>query len=108
MIECIIPQYFSIYNRKRQIFMGCCITDMRNKEVICQSDGTRLGNVDDIEFDTKTGQITCIIIYGRGRPFGKGCDIKIPWDKISVVGEDTILVDYRYSSPSPPPKKRFF
>ena len=89
--------------------MSCCITDMRNKEVICQCDGNRLGNVDDVEFDIKTGQITCIIIYGRGRPFGKGCDIRIPWDKICVVGDDTILVDYcPPAAQYQPNKKRFF
>lgn len=88
--------------------MSCCITDMRNKEVICQGNGSRLGNVDDVEFDIKTGQITCIIIYGRGRPFGKGCDIKIPWDKICVVGDDTILVDYRPAPVQNQQKRRFF
>ncbi len=88
--------------------MSCCITDMRNKEVICQGDGTRLGAVDDVEFDIKTGHITCIIIYGRGRPFGKGADVKIPWDKISVVGEDTILVDYVCPAQPIAQKKRFF
>lgn len=88
--------------------MGCCITDMRNKEVICQSDGARLGGVDDVEFDIKTGQITCIVIYGRGKPFGKSSDIKIPWDKISVVGEDTILVDYCRPVSAEPMKRRFF
>ena len=89
--------------------MSCCITDMRNKEVICQSDGSRLGSVDDVEFDIKTGHITCIIIYGRGKPFVKGCDIKIPWDKICVVGEDTILVDYTCpAQPAPIPKRKFF
>ena len=88
--------------------MGSCISDMRNKEVICQSDGTRLGAVDDVEFDIKTGHITCIIIYGRGRTFGKSADIKIPWDKISVVGEDTILVDYTCPAQPMPQKKRFF
>ena len=88
--------------------MGSCISDMRNKEVICQCDGTRLGAVDDVEFDIKTGHITCIIIYGRGRMLGKGADIKIPWDKISVVGEDTILVDYVCPAQPMPQKKRFF
>ena len=81
---------------------------MRNKEVICKCDGARLGGVDDVEFDTETGRITCIIIYGRGKPFGKGCDIKIPWDKISVVGEDTILVDYCRPTAAEPVKRRFF
>lgn len=88
--------------------MSCCIADMRNKEVICQCDGARLGSVDDVEFDIKTGKITCIIIYGRGRPFGKSGDIKIPWDKICVVGEDTLLVDFCRPAQCDLPKKRFF
>ncbi len=89
--------------------MSCCIADMRNKEVICQSDGTKLGCVDDVEFDVHTGQIVYIVIYSRGRPFAKGNDIKIPWSKVSVVGEETILVDFCLpDKPLPPPKRRFF
>lgn len=88
--------------------MGCCIAEMRNKEVICQSNGYRLGTVDDVEFDIKTGQIVYIVIYSRGRPFSKGNDIRIPWNKVSVVGEDTILVDYCLPDNPLMPRKRFF
>ena len=37
--------------------MNCRITDLRAKEVICVKDGSRLGNVCDVEIDTCTGQL---------------------------------------------------
>ena len=89
--------------------MGCCIAELRNKDVICKSDGCRLGNVDDVEIDTCSGKLVCLVIYSRNKLFGKGSDTRIPWDKVSVIGEDTILVDYCVPyAPPPPPKKRFF
>ena len=38
--------------------MSCCIAELRNKEVICKSNGARLGNVDDVEIDIANGKIT--------------------------------------------------
>ena len=69
---------------------------MREKEVINLKDGCRLGNVCDVEFDTCSGNIVSIIIFGKGKLFGfmgKGEDIKICWNDIKVIGDDTILVD---------------
>ncbi len=76
--------------------MNCCITDMREKEVINLKDGCRLGNVCDVEFDTCSGNIVSIIVFGKGKAFGllgRGEDIKICWNDIKVIGDDTILVD---------------
>ncbi len=73
------------------------ITDMHDKEVICLCDGTRLGYVDDVEVDTCTAQIVSIVIYGR-RLFGlfrREPDIVIHWKDIEVIGEETILVNYK-------------
>lgn len=84
--------------------MNCSITDLRNKEVICKLNGTRIGNVDDVEFDTQNGRLVSIIIYGRGKVmglFGKSEDFIIPWESIDVIGEDTILVNCE----CPQPKK---
>lgn len=84
--------------------MSCSITELRNKEVICKLNGTRIGNVDDVEFDTDSGRLVSIIIYGRGKVmgiFGKSDDFVIPWDSIDVIGEDTILVNCE----CPQPKK---
>ena len=90
--------------------MGCCLAELRNKAVINQSNGCRLGNVDDVEIDVCSGKVVCIVIYGRGKIFGKSCDTKIPWESVCVIGDDTILVDFCPSEPPscPPPKKRFF
>lgn len=77
--------------------MNCCITDMREKEVINLKDGCRFGSVCDVEFDTCSGCIVAIIIFGRSKLFGimgKTDDIKICWEDIKVIGDDTILVDF--------------
>ena len=92
--------------------MGCSIADLRNKEVICRNDGTKLGNVDDVEIDICTGKVDSIIIYGRGRFLGiagKCSDVLIPWCDIDVIGDDTILVNcsgVQSCVPPPPPKRK--
>lgn len=75
--------------------MNCCITDLRNKEVINAKNGCRLGQVCDVEIDTCTGCIVSVIIWGRPKCFGffgREEDIKICWNEIEVIGDDTILV----------------
>lgn len=75
--------------------MHCCITEMRYKEVICVSNGCRLGNVCDVEVDTCSGRVVAFVIYGTSKffgLFGKTPDIRICWEDIDVIGEDTILV----------------
>lgn len=77
--------------------MNCCITDMREKEVINLNDGCRFGHVCDVEVDTCSGCIVSIIIYGKAKCFGllgRHNDIKICWKDIKVIGDDTILVDF--------------
>ncbi len=89
--------------------MGCSIQDLRNKDVICAGNGCRLGNVDDVEIDTSSGKLVFIVIFEKGHFFGKGNDIKIPWDSIKVIGDDTILVDYcRPNNSAPQHKRKFF
>ena len=75
--------------------MTCSIAELRNKEVICKLNGTRIGNVDDVELVVNSGRLVSIVIYGKGKVmglFGKSEDFIIPWDDIDVIGEDTILV----------------
>lgn len=79
--------------------MTCSIAELRNKEVICKLNGTRIGNVDDVELDVNSGRLVSIVIYGKGKVmglFGKSEDFIIPWDDIDVIGEDTILVKCEY------------
>ena len=75
--------------------MSCRIDDLRNKQVVCVKDGCVLGFVSDVEFDTESGILTAIIIYGRLRffgLFGREADTVIPWKDIVVIGEETVLV----------------
>lgn len=75
--------------------MNCFITDMREKEIINLRDGCRLGSVCDIEFDTCSGTIVSLIVFGKNRLLGGKCeDVKICWNDIKVIGDDTILVDF--------------
>lgn len=75
--------------------MSCRIAELRHKEVINQSDGMRLGFVDDVEIDTHNACLVSIVIYGKPKLFGllgRCEDIVVPWANIHLIGEDTILV----------------
>ena len=75
--------------------MNCRIIEMRNREVICLKDGSRLGVVCDVEIDTCTGKLASVVIYGKPKLWGlmgKEADMVIPWEEIQVFGEETILV----------------
>lgn len=88
--------------------MNCRITEMHNKEVINVCDGTRLGCVDDVEVDTVTARLVAIVVHGRPKMLGilgRDEDMVIPWNDISVIGEDTILVNFTCPC-QPPPRCR--
>lgn len=75
--------------------MFCRIADLKNKQVVCVKNGAILGFVSDVEFNTTTGKMESIVIFGRPRffgLFGRTDDIVIPWNEIVVIGGETILV----------------
>ena len=76
--------------------MICRIDELKNKQVVCVSDGFVLGYISDIELDTSNGTLKSIIIFGQSRFFGllgASEDIIIPWEQISVIGPETVLVN---------------
>ena len=76
--------------------MDCRVADLRYKEIIDVSDGTRYGYVSDVELDTSSGQIQALVIYGRLRLFGllgREEDLVFPWSAVKRFGEDIILVE---------------
>jgi YlmC/YmxH family sporulation protein len=78
------------------------VFDLHRKEVVNIRDGTRIGNVGDVEIDTATASVLALVIYGKLRLFGllgRQEDRVIPWTEIQIIGEDIILVD------SPPMQK---
>ena len=73
-------------------------TDLNCKEVICISDGRRLGFVSDARIELPEGKILSLIVPGRSRFFGLlGCrdDYVIPWGCIRRMGPDIVLVDIK-------------
>ena len=70
--------------------------DFKHKEVINISDAKRLGYVQDVTADLKTGVITSIIVPGTNKMFnifGNNNEIVIPWENIKCIGEEIILVE---------------
>lgn len=77
--------------------MGCCINDLRDKDVVNINDGRKLGCVTDVDIDVCNGRLVAIMVPGesKGFIFGRCEEIRIPWDRIVRIGDDTILVDLR-------------
>lgn len=82
------------------------VADLRCKEVVSVSDGSRFGFVGDVEMDLDSGQVRALVIPGRLRLFGllgREEDRRIPWDLVRRFGEDIILVE---DAPQPHPPRR--
>ena len=78
--------------------MSIKFTDLHCKEVICVSDGRRLGFISDACVCLPEGTISAIVVPGPGRLFGLlGCrdDYVIPWGCIRRMGPDIVLVDIK-------------
>jgi len=71
-------------------------TQLQCKEVICLSDGRRLGYVSDVQVELPEGRICALIVPGPGKvmgAFGKHDTYCIPWHCIQKIGPDIVLVD---------------
>lgn len=75
-------------------FMRLC--ELQQKEVINICSGNRLGEVDDIIFEEKSGQIVSLIVPGPCKVmgmFGRDHEYVIPYRCIKQIGKDVILVE---------------
>ena len=76
--------------------MGTKFTQLQCKEVICISDGRRLGFIEDVEVEVPEGRVCALIVPGPGKLMGLGAsrhDFCIPWSAIRKIGPDIVLVD---------------
>ncbi len=83
--------------------MDSRIGELRCKEVINVTDGSRYGYVGDAEVDLESGQIQALIVPGRLRLFGllgREEERVFPWSAVRRFGEDIILVEDGFRSPS--------
>lgn len=72
------------------------ISELRCKEIINVSDGSRYGYLGDVEVDLENGQVKSLVVTGRLRLFGllgREEDRVFPWDTVRRIGEDIILVE---------------
>lgn len=91
--------------------MNCRIADLKNKQIVCIKDGAVLGYIYDVELDTETGSLVSLIVPGRARFlgfFGREEDVVIPWSKIEVIGQETVLVDFECPQYKRKPKRGLF
>ena len=78
--------------------MSVKFTDLHCKEVICVSDGRRLGYISDARIDLPQGHILAIIVPGPCKILGmvgRRDDYVIPWRCIRRIGPDIVLVDVK-------------
>ena len=78
--------------------MAVKFTELHCKEVICISDGRRLGFIEDAKVEVPDGKIIAIIVPGPCRFFGlwgRKEDFVIPWRCIRRIGPDIVLVDVK-------------
>ena len=76
--------------------MECRVSELRYKEIITVSDGSRYGWVGDVEVDLDSGQVRALVVPGRLRLFGllgREEDRVFPWEAVRRFGADTILVE---------------
>lgn len=76
--------------------MECRVSELRYKEIINVSDGSRYGWVGDVEVYLDSGQVRALVVPGRLRLFGllgREEDRVFPWDAVRRFGADTILVE---------------
>lgn len=76
--------------------MECRGWELRDKEIINLSDGSRIGYVGDMVVDLEQGKVTALVVPGRLRLFGllgREPDQVFPWSAVRRFGTDTVLVD---------------
>ena len=91
--------------------MSMKFTELRCKEVICISDGARLGFVCDVVVEVSDGCVVAIVVPGPCRflgLFGRRDDFVIPWNCIRRIGPDIVLVDINPSECCVPRSKGFW
>ena len=78
--------------------MSIKFTQLQCKEVICVSDGRRLGFITDVQVEVPDGRVCAIVVPGPCRflgLFGRRDDYVIPWNCIRRIGSDIVLVDIK-------------
>ena len=76
--------------------MSIKFTELQCKEVICVSNGQRLGFVADVLVEIPNGNVCAIVVPCPCRfpvCLGRHDDFIIPWNCIKRIGPDIVLAD---------------
>lgn len=72
------------------------LEELRYKEVISITDGSRYGYVGDVTFDLENGQVRELIVPGPRRffgLFGRKESSVFRWESVKRFGEETVLIE---------------
>ena len=82
--------------RKGGMCMLVSLEDLRDKEVISITDGSRYGYVGDVTFDIADGKVQDLVVPGRRRflgLFGPRENLVFPWNQVHRFGQETVLIE---------------
>lgn len=85
--------------------METSFLDLRCKEVVNIVDGRRLGHILDVVISLSNAYVLGIVVPGEQSFWNilKPCDpLFIPWQQVTKIGEDTILVEITNSCQTRP------
>ena len=90
--------------------MSIKFSDLQCKEVICITNGQRLGFVSDVQIEIPDGNICAIVVPCPCKALGlmgRRDDYIIPWNCIKKIGPDIVLVDAKPNDCRMPRSKPF-
>ncbi|PWU68942.1 MULTISPECIES: YlmC/YmxH family sporulation protein [Gracilibacillus] len=82
------------------------LSAMQMKDIVFIEDGTKIGNLTDIEINVEIGRITNLVVATKSKVFGvfgESREIIIPWENVMKIGQDVILVkkdNYTFHEPN--------
>jgi YlmC/YmxH family sporulation protein len=72
------------------------LNSIKTMEVIDIATGSKMGFIKDLVVDCTNYRVISILLPNQKMGwFSKKNDIEIPWEQISKIGLDVILVDYK-------------
>lgn len=72
--------------------MDISYNDLRNKEIVNLSDGSKMGRIVDVIFNSDSGKVIGLVAPGEKRFLKKADEIFIPLEKVRRIGDDVILI----------------
>lgn len=74
--------------------MDISYNELKSKEIINLCDGSKMGRIIDVVFNSESGKVSGLIVPGEKKIFKKNEDVFIPLEKVRRIGDDVILVRF--------------